>query len=354
MMKFKTLVSLSAIGLLLGACSAADDTHQASDAPASQSAGVVNLYSSRHYDTDLALYSDFTEQTGIEVNRIEADANALIERIENEGELSPADLLITVDAGVLWRADQAGLLAPTRSAVLDERIPANLRHPEGHWFGLSKRARVIIYNKADINPAGLDDYSDLADPKYKGQVCIRSSSNIYNLSLMASIIERSGADTAFDWASGVVSNFARDPQSNDTGQIEAVASGECKLAIVNTYYLARLVASDDPQRKEIFDAIGIVFPNQDSTGTHVNISGAGVTAHSPNRENAVRFLEYLTSPSAQSYFANGNNEYPVTIGTPAGQAAASLGAFKEDSLNVSSFGINQPAAATIYERAGWK
>ena len=360
MFYLKSILGLCVSGLALVACSSQNIDEANSGAPdavvetAPREAGVVNIYSSRHYDTDLALYTDFTEQTGIEVNRIEADANALIERLESEGELSPADLLITVDAGVLWRADQAGLLAPASSDVLETRIPQNLRHPEGHWFGLSKRARVIIYNKEAITPEGLDTYSNLADPKYSGQVCIRSSSNIYNLSLMASIIEREGAQAAERWARGVVANFARDPQSNDTGQIEAVASGECKLAIVNTYYLARLVASDDPQRKEIYDAIGIVFPNQDSTGTHVNISGAGVTAHSPNRANAVMFLEYLTSPSAQSYFANGNNEYPITAGTPVGAAAQALGSFKEDTINVASFGINQRDAAAAYDRAGWK
>ncbi|MEM7729599.1 MAG: extracellular solute-binding protein, partial [Pseudomonadota bacterium] len=272
-------------------------------------AGVVNIYTSRHYDTDLALYDEFTEETGIAVNRIEANANSLIERIVSEGEFSPADLLITVDAGVLWRAEEAGILSPVDSDVLRARVPANLRDPDGEWFGLSKRARVIIYNAESGRPEGLDSYEDLADPAYRGRICMRSSGNIYNISLLSSIIAHAGPNAAKGWAEGVVENFARRPQSNDTGQIEAVASGECDISVVNTYYLARYARSDDPQQREIVESVGLVFPNQDTPeqdgrGTHVNISGAGVTVHAPNRDNAVRFLEYLTRPSAQSYFAD--------------------------------------------------
>ncbi|MEQ9447774.1 MAG: Fe(3+) ABC transporter substrate-binding protein, partial [Rhodospirillaceae bacterium] len=274
----------------------------------------VNVYSSRHYDTDLALYGDFTEATGIKVNLIEADADPLIERIKSEGEFSPADVLITVDAGRLWRAEQAGILSPLQSEVLEQRIPASLRHPEGLWFGLSTRARVIIYNKADGKPEPLSTYADLANPVHKGKVCIRSSSNIYNISLLAGIISHKGVEDAEAWARGVVANFARRPQSNDTGQIEAVASGECKISLVNTYYLARLAASEDPKDRAIVDSVGVVFPDLDGSGTHVNISGAGLVRGAPNRENAIRFIEYLTEDKAQAYFANGNNEYPVVDG----------------------------------------
>jgi iron(III) transport system substrate-binding protein len=317
-------------------------------------AGEVNIYTSRHYDTDLALYDDFTEQTGIVVNRIEANANSLIERIVSEGEFSPADLLITVDAGNLWRAEEAGILAPVDSEVLVDRIPANLRDAEGKWFGLSSRARVIIYNLDQGRPEGLSDYEDLADPAYRDQVCMRSSSNIYNISLLSSIISHDGAEAAEAWAQGVVDNFARRPQSNDTGQIEAVASGECRISVVNTYYLARHAKSDDERMREIVGSIGIIFPNQDDRGTHVNISGAGQTLHAPNPENAKLFLEYLTTDSAQGYFANGNNEYPVVDTLEGNSAVKALGTFKADDINVAEFGPLQPEALAIFDRVGWQ
>ena len=315
--------------------------------------GEVNIYTSRHYDTDLALYDDFTDQTGIKVNRIEAGSNALIERIKSEGEFSPADMLITVDAGVLWRADEAEILSRVESDVLNARIPPYLRHPDGEWFGLSKRARVIIYSKANGRPDSLTRYEDLADGAHKGKVCMRSSSNIYNISLLSSIVELVGEEAAGVWAKGVVDNFARRPQSNDSGQIEAVASGECGISMVNTYYLARYAGSDDSKKRAIFDNLGVVFPNQDGRGTHVNISGAAVTRHAPNRENSIRFLEYLTSVSAQAYFADGNNEYPVTSDAPKGSAVQILGAFKEDNLDVSTFGPNQAVAIKLFDQSGW-
>ena len=316
-------------------------------------ADEVNLYSSRHYDTDLALYDEFTERTGIKVNLIEAGADALIERIVSEGEFSPADVLITVDAGRLWRAEEAGILASVDSQSLDSRVPESLRHPDGRWFGLSMRARVIIYNKSAGRPAGLNTYADLADPAYAGMVCIRSSSNIYNLSLMAALISRSGEQAAEAWARGVVKNFARRPQSNDTGQIEAVAAGECGISLVNTYYLARLAASEDPDRRAIAEAVGVIFPDQDGAGTHVNISGAGLLKTAPNPENAIRFLEYLTEDRAQAYFANGNHEYPVVEGVAPVSAVSALGDFKSDNLNATELGRFQSSAVKVYDRAGW-
>ncbi len=342
-----------ALAALLSACGAgSDDTSDTgTDAPAEQ---VVNIYSSRHYDTDLQLYEGFTAETGIAVNRIEAGADELIERIRADGEFSPADLLITVDAGRLWRAEQAGIFAAVESDVLESRIPKNLRHPGGLWFGLSTRARVIVYNREEGAPEGLTSYADLADSAYADQVCIRSSSNIYNISLMASMVSRDGAEAAEEWASAVVSNFARTPQSNDTGQIRAVASGECSIAVVNTYYIARLIASDDPADNEVAAAIGVIFPNQDSTGTHVNISGAGLVATAPNRDNAIRFLEYLTTDSAQAYFADGNHEYPAVIGLKGSEALQSLGEFEADSLNAAELGIHQAEAVMVFDRAGWE
>ena len=319
----------------------------------SADSGVVNIYSSRHYDTDLALYDEFTTKTGIKVNRLEAGADALIERIKSEGEFSPADLLVTVDAGRLWRAEEAELLSPVSSEVLEERVPAHLRHPEGLWFSFSKRARIIIYNKAAGRPEKLETYADLADPSNKGKVCIRSSSSIYNISLLASLIAHEGEEAAEAWAKGVVTNFARRPQGNDTSQIRSTASGECEIALVNSYYLARFAGSDDPAMKSVFDQLGIIFPDQEGRGAHVNISGGGVLKHSPNRENAIRFLEYLTEEAAQKYFANGNNEYPVVEDVATSSAVEALGEFKEDELNVSALGVNQTKAVEVFDRAGW-
>ena len=340
-------IFLTGLAAIVAGCSASPD-----GSGSAEDAGEVNIYSSRHYDTDLALYEDFTKETGIEVNRIEADADALIERIVSEGEFSPADMLVTVDAGRLWRAEEAGIFAPVSSDILNERLPEYLRHPGGLWFGLSTRARVIVYNKDQGEPAGLDDYSDLTDPAFKGAICIRSSSNIYNISLLASIIANDGAEAAEGWARGVVANFARPPQGNDTANIEAVASGECRISVVNSYYLARFAGGDEEQQA-VFDKLGVIFPNQASSGTHINISGAGIMKHAPNSENAIRFLEYLTEKSAQQYFANGNNEYPAAADVPASSVVEGLGEFTPDTLNAAELGRNSAEAVRIFDRAGW-
>ena len=321
-------------------------------ATAADDGNVVNVYSARHYDTDLALYERFEEQAGIRVNLIEGASDGLIERIVNEAEFSPADLLITVDAGRLWRAEQAGVFQPVESTVLKARIPAHLRDPEGHWFGLSKRARVIVYNKARGLPEGVSRYEDLADPRLGGAICMRSSGNIYNLSLLGSLIEHNGEGSADEWASGVVANFRREPQGNDTAQLRAVATGECGVSIANTYYIGRLLGSDDAQERAVVEGLGILFPNQEGRGTHVNISGAGVTRYAPHRDNAVMFLEYLTGDDAQTLFAEGNNEYPV-VG-PASGPIASLGEFEEDAVNAAVLGANQALAVKTYDRAGWR
>ncbi len=315
-------------------------------------ANEVNVYSARHYDTDLALYDTYTEQTGIDVNLIEGGSDALIERIINEGELTPADVLITVDAGRLWRAQQRGVFQPVQSEVLEARIPAHLREADGHWFGLSKRARVVVYTRGLDLPIAINRYEDLADPSLRRLICMRSSSNIYNISLMASLIDALGAEAAERWASRVVENFHRAPQGNDTSNLSDVATGSCGVTIANTYYLGRLLASAEAEGRELVNALQIVFPNQDDRGTHVNISGAGVTKHAPNRENAVRFLEYLTSNFAQRLFAEGNNEYPV-IGVPTGPISE-LGVFKEDNLDAQRLGEHQAQAVRIYDRAGWR
>lgn len=314
----------------------------------------LNIYSSRHYQTDEALYADFTKKTGIEINRIEGKGDALIERIKSEGANSPADVLITVDAGRLWRADRAGLFQPVGSKVLSERIPSNLRHPEGHWFGFSSRARLILYNKAAVSEGAIARYEDLAEPEWRGRVCIRSSSNIYNQSLLGSLIAAHGETGAEAWAKGVVANFARDPKGGDTDQIRSVAAGECDIAVANSYYFVRLKTAKKPSDRGVADGVGVVFPNQDGRGTHINVSGAGVLKHAPHREAAVEFLEYLAGDEAQRYFADGNNEYPVVPGVAPNSALKALGAFKTDPVNVAVYGENQPTAQKIFDRAGWK
>ena len=313
----------------------------------------LNIYSSRHYQTDEALYANFTKKTGIEVNRIEGKGDALIERIKSEGANSPADLLITVDAGRLWRADQAGLFQPVGSKVLSERIPSNLRHPEGLWFGFSSRARLILYNKAAVKEGAIARYEDLAEPEWRGRVCIRSSSNIYNQSLLGSLIAAHGETGAEAWAKGVVANFARDPKGGDTDQIRSVAAGECDVAVANSYYFVRLKTAKKESDRGLAEEVGVVFPNQGDRGTHINISGAGVLKHAPHREAAVKFLEYLAGDEAQRYFADGNNEYPVVPGVAPNSALKALGAFKTDPVNVAVYGENQPTAQKIFDRAGW-
>jgi iron(III) transport system substrate-binding protein len=316
---------------------------------------VLNLYSSRHYQTDEALYAGFTKQTGIKINRIEAAEDTLIARIKSEGERSPADVLITVDAGRLWRAEQMGLFQAVKSAALESRIPASFREPGGHWYGFSMRARVIAYAKDRVQPAEVPSYESLADAKWKGRICVRSSSNIYNLSLMGALIEQLGEAQAQSWASAVRANMAREPKGGDTDQLKAVAAGECDVAISNHYYYARLARSAKPEDRGVADKVGIVFPNQAGRGAHVNVSGAGVLKHAPNREAAVKFLEYLASDEAQRHFADGNNEWPVVPSVRVNNPVlAALGAFKYDPLNVAVLGRNQPTAQKLYDRVAWK
>ena len=345
----RLLAGLLCLGLVLSAMVGAR-----ADTPGAPEAGELNIYSARHYDTDLALYDRFTEETGIRINLIEGDSDELIARIEREGTHSPADLLITVDAGRLWRAEEKGLFQTVESGILETRIPEHLRHPDGLWFGLSKRARIIIYNKAQGHPEKLDTYADLADPANRGAVCMRSSSNIYNLSLLAALIEHQGTEEAENWARGVVANFARPPQGNDTANIRAVAAGECRISLVNTYYVGRLLGSDNPEDRAVAEAIGLVFPDQQGRGTHVNIGGAGVLINAPNRANAVRFIEFLTGDWAQRAFSEQNHEYAAVPGIEIDSPLNAFGPFREDTLNAAALGRNQPEAVRIFDRAGWK
>ena len=312
---------------------------------------AVNLYSARHYQTDDALYEGFTKKTGIEINRIEGESDALIQRLKSEGRNSPADVFLTVDAGRIWRAEEAGLFQPVHSEILDKAIPANLRHPDGLWFGFSTRARLIFYDKAKVKPGEIKTYEDLADPKWKGKICIRSSSNVYNQSLLGSIIEADGEAAARKWAQGVVDNMARKPVGGDIDQLRGIGAGECEVAVANSYYFVRLMR--DPSQKELVDKIGWVFPNQEGRGTHINVSAAGVLKYAPHKEAAVKFLEYLASPEAQRYFAEGNDEYPVVQGVTKTPALQALGDFKTDPVNVAIYGENQPKAQMIFDSVGW-
>ncbi|MBB1635256.1 Fe(3+) ABC transporter substrate-binding protein [Cupriavidus sp. UME77] len=316
---------------------------------------VLNLYTARHYQTDEALYANFTKQTGIKINRIEGQEDPLLERIKSEGANSPADVFITVDIGRLWRAQQAGVFAPLKSSVLESRIPANYRDPNGDWFGFSARARVIAYNKAAVKPGDIKNYEDLADPKWKGKLCIRSSGHVYNLSLMSSLIAHDGEAKTEQWTRGVVANLARAPKGGDTDQLKAVAAGECDIAVANTYYIARILKSAKPEDKAVADKLGVLWPNQASQGVHMNISGGGMLKHAPNKASARAFLEYLASDDAQRYFADGNNEWPVVesvkISNPALEA---LGSFKADKISVAELGKHQPQAQKLADKAGYK
>ncbi len=315
--------------------------------------GELNLYSSRHYDTDERLYSDFEDATGITINRIEGKADELIARMSAEGANSPADILLTVDTSRLARAKNAGILQSVKSDLLEARVPGYLQDADEQWFGFSQRARIIFYDKNDVaNPPRT--YLDLADPAYQGQICIRSSSNTYNQTLLASIVTHHGAEKALEWADGVVANMARAPQGGDTDQLRGIVSGECEIAVGNSYYFARTIRKNVKGVSDQRDMIGWVFPSQNTVGAHMNLSGAGVAAHAPNRDNAVKFLEYLASDQAQQYFSAGNDEYPSVPGVGLAPSIAALGHFKPDDINLSEVAKNIPEAQKIFNEAGWE
>ncbi len=323
---------------------------------------VLNIYSARHYPTDEALYSNFTKATGIKLNRVDADDAGILARLKAEGSASPADIILLVDASRLWRGEVEGLFQPIRSKVLEDAIPEQLRGKptatgETPWFGFSTRARVIVYDKARIKKEDVDTYEELGDPKNKGKLCIRSGSHPYNLSLFGAVTEHLGAPAAEQWLKGMVDNMARAPKGGDTDQIKAVASGECGIAVTNTYYLARLMRSSAPEDRTVVERVGVVFPNQASWGTHVNIAGGAVAKNAKNPGNAIKFLEYLASASAQDHFANGNNEWPVSkgvkINNPALQAMTG-GSFKSETIPISVVGMNQVKVQQMLDRVGFK
>lgn len=316
--------------------------------------GELNLYSSRHYDTDERLYSDFEDMTGITINRIEGNADELIARMEAEGANSPADVLLTVDTSRLERAKTAGVLQSIESDVLEARIPDYLQDADNQWFGFSQRARIIFYDKNDVENPPMT-YVDLADPAYEGMVCHRSSSNVYSQTLLSAVIENHGEEAAREWAQGVVNNFARDPQGGDTDQLRGLVSGECDISISNTYYFARAIRKDvDGLPEDARADIGWVFPAQEDEGAHMNLSGGGVAAAAPNRDNAILFLEYLASDQAQQYFSAGNDEYPAVPGVGISPSVAALGIFKPDDVDLSAVAANVPLAQQIFNEVGWE
>lgn len=323
---------------------------------AQQGRSEVAVYSARHYDTDRQLYDAFTRETGIRVRLIEGDADQLVERIRTEGANSPADVLITVDAARLARAREAGVTQPHGSALIDQRVPAGLRDADGHWFAVSRRARVIMYDKQRGAPQGLARYEDLADPRFRGMICVRAANHPYNVSLAASILAADGPEATEAWARGVAQNMARPPQGGDRDQFRAIPSGQCQIAISNTYYLAAFGASQDPADRALFERIGVIFPNQapGDRGAHVNVSGAALVKTSPHRENAVRFLEFLTTPEAQQILALGNMEYPVVDGVPLHPALAAMGSFRGEAIRASQSAHNAAEALRIMQRAGWR
>jgi len=315
--------------------------------------GVLNLYSSRHYDTDERLYSDFEEATGITINRIEGNADELLARMEAEGANSPADVLLTVDTSRLERAKDMGLLQSIDSAVLEQRLPGYVQDEDNQWFGFSQRARILFYDKTEVTDPPMT-YQDLADPKYKGMICIRSSGNVYTQTITAALIEHLGEEAVKGWAEAVVANFARDPQGGDTDQLRGIVSGECDIAMSNTYYFGRAIRKPVDGVSDSLDMFGWVFPNQDDIGAHMNLSGGGVAVNAPNKENAIKFLEYLASDQAQGYFSAGNDEYPAVPGVGISPSVAQLGFFKPDDLDATAIANNIPTAQRVLNEAGWE
>ncbi len=373
-MKFSRRVLLSsgsamvviALGQFMSGCSnTTTSTNPSTPSATPKSGSVVNLYTARHYEADNQVYEAFFKKTGIKVNLIESPAEKLVERLKSEGQNSPADVVITVDAGNLVRAKDEGVLQKLDNADLNSAIDAKYRDPEGFWYGFTKRGRVIVYNKDLVkDPTLVKTYEDLADPKLKQDgrkgVLIRSSGNVYNQSLVGSILANSDEAKTEAWVKGLVSNFARSPEGNDTAQLKALAAGLGEFAVTNTYYVARLQKSSKPEEKEIASKLGVIFPNQSGDGTlgrgaHFNISGGGIAKNAPNKGNAIEFLKYLASPEAQAIFAGSNNEYPMVKGVAVDSVLESYGKnLKEDAVDAVSFGKNNAKALQIMDRSGWK
>ncbi|MEW4467829.1 extracellular solute-binding protein [Parasphingorhabdus sp. JC815] len=331
--------------ILLAGCSDGNDKAEVEE---------VNLYSARHYDSDLPLYDRFTEETGIKINRIEGNADQLIARMKSEGENSPADLFITADAGALWRAQEAGLFQPVESKILTTRIPENLREPDGNWYGFMRRARIVTYDSAKVKPEEINDYAKLAEPRFRGKICVRSSDSVYNLSLVGALIEAWGQEQAGKWVRGIVANMARPPEGGDRDQIRAVGAGVCEVALTNSYYYIRLANGDDEADRKLTERVKLGFPSLDGKGAHINISGGGVAANAPNKENAIRLLEFFTSAEVQTHIAAENNEFPASPDVAAPAPVDAYADFTANPMNVSRFAVRQPEAQSLMSEAGWR
>jgi iron(III) transport system substrate-binding protein len=338
--------------VMLAACGTGSS--EGNEATTAADAGEVNLYTARHYDSDQALYDRFTAETGIRINLIEGRPDELIARIRSEGERSPADLFLAADAGALWRAQQADLFQPIQSETLSAAIPANLREPGGHWTGFMRRARLVAYDSQRVQPEEVDSYEKLASPRFRGRVCVRSSDSVYNLSLLGALIEAWGEERAEQWARGIVANMARPPEGGDRDQIRAVAAGVCEVAITNSYYYIRMANGDDAGDREITQRVRLAFPSLDGQGAHVNISGGGVLARAPNRDNAVRLLEFFASADSQRHISANNNEFPASPDVAAPEPVAALADFTAHPMSVAAFAARQPQAQSIMSRVGWR
>ena len=353
-MKRKSLVALLGTVLITSSALVGCQKDTNKDTTTADKNNVVNVYSDRHYDTDKQIFKDFTEKTGIKVNVVEGKSDELIERMAREGKDTKADLLITADAGRLHRAKEQGLLQPTTSDVLAQNIPQNLKDKDNQWYGLTKRGRVIVYSKDRVNPTQLSTYEALTESKWKGKVLVRSSSSVYNQSLLASFIEINGEEKAEQWAKGIVNNLAREPKGNDRDQAKAIVSGVGDVAIMNTYYIGKMLNSSDPEEVKVAKQVGVFFPNNETTGTHINVSGIGVTKNSKNKDNAIKLMEYLSSEEVQRQFADSNFEYPVNPKVEASELLKSWGTFKEQDINLSKLGENNKKAVQIFNKVGWK
>ena len=349
------LIVLLVIGAMAG-CASTDKSSEKepADKADKKESGVVNLYTSRHYESDVELYKIFEEQTGIKVNVVEGKGDELMERLNVEGEATEADLYFTADAGNLHIAKESDLLQSVKSDVISNNIPEKLRDEDNYWFGMAKRARVLVYAKDRVNPSELSTYEALTGPDWKDRVVARTSENMYNISLLSSFIEVMGEEEAKTWAKGFADNMARDPQGNDRDQAKAVAAGEADVALMNTYYIGLMSTSEDPEEVKVAENVGVFFPNQETTGTHINISAIGVTKHAKNAENAIKFIEFLSSEEAQGRFAEVNFEYPANPDVEPSEFLKSWGDFKEQDINLSVLGKHQQKAIKLFNEVGWK
>lgn len=357
MRQFKLVWLLPAFALMINACGGGkqkSDQEQKTQDTADQKAAIVNVYSHRHYEVDEKLYEQFEKKTGIEVNVVNASADQLMKKLEMEGKNSPADVLISVDAGRLHRAKEKGLLQSIQNDSLNAKVPARFRDPKGYWYGLTYRARAIAYHKDRVESGAIQTYEGLADEQWEDRILIRSSQNIYNQSLIASVLAHKGESATKKWLNGLVENFARKPQGGDRDQIKAVAGGKGDVAVVNTYYLAKMLQAENKAEVKAAKQVKLVFPNQDGRGSHINISGAGVTKHAPHKDNAIALLQFLTSKKAQRMYAGHNYEFPVRNDVQLPDLLKDWQGFKKDTLQLNKLGKLHRKAVKMADEAGWR